>query len=57
MKKGLYSLLKRKSRSNLIATRNYFKVGYKDDGARFLWEAADDVPKGTKCINCTWGTV
>lgn len=32
MKKGLFSLLKRKSRSNLIATSNYQKVSYKDDG-------------------------
>lgn len=32
------------------------KVGYKDDGDRLLSEAADDIPKGTKCINWTLGT-
>lgn len=30
------SLLKRKPRSNLIATSDYLKVGYKDDGVRLL---------------------
>lgn len=56
-KKGLFSLLKRKSRSNLIATSNYLKVSYKDDGrARLFLEAAHDKAKGTKCISWILGT-
>lgn len=57
-KKGLFSQLKRKSRSNLIATSDYLKVSYKDDGSQAVPQAAaDDKAKGTKCISWTLGTI
>lgn len=39
-KKGFFSLLKRKSRSNLIATSYYLKVSYKDDGSQAVFRSS-----------------